>query len=252
MWSPCVQGERGVWSPHTQRFDSDKAGDREVQRTMLELLSQMDGFTASDNIKVRLFLLPCFLSPTWFTHATGYCRNEPRGHSGPCPPALWSSRPQDRVPAAQRGRPRPHHADPQPQDERPVRLVAIANPSSDVNFQELARCTEDFNGAQLKAVCVEAVRLCLQYLCVHTQGMIALRREANDLTHEDFMEGSTLPHCVTSRYHRGHGEEEEGPPVLLVVVAGSGLAVASLAEGTAMRWSSWFMIKVTYHFTELQ
>jgi hypothetical protein len=27
-----------------------------------------------------------------------------------------------------------------------------------VNFEEIARSTEDFNGAQLKAVCVEAVR----------------------------------------------------------------------------------------------
>ena len=27
---------------------------------------------------------------------------------------------------------------------------------NDVNFEELARCTEDFNGAQLKAVAVEA------------------------------------------------------------------------------------------------
>jgi ATP-dependent 26S proteasome regulatory subunit len=26
----------------------------------------------------------------------------------------------------------------------------------DVNFEELARCTEDFNGAQMKAVCVES------------------------------------------------------------------------------------------------
>lgn len=26
-----------------------------------------------------------------------------------------------------------------------------------VNFQELARCSDDFSGAQLKAVCVEAV-----------------------------------------------------------------------------------------------
>lgn len=26
-----------------------------------------------------------------------------------------------------------------------------------MNFEELARCTDDFNGAQLKAVCVEAV-----------------------------------------------------------------------------------------------
>lgn len=31
------------------------------------------------------------------------------------------------------------------------------NVSGDVNFDELARCTEEFNGAQLKAVCVEAV-----------------------------------------------------------------------------------------------
>lgn len=31
--------------------------------------------------------------------------------------------------------------------------------SKDVNFEELARCTDDFNGAQLKAVCVEAVSI---------------------------------------------------------------------------------------------
>lgn len=32
--------------------------------------------------------------------------------------------------------------------------------SKEVNFEELARCTDDFNGAQLKAVCVEAVSKC--------------------------------------------------------------------------------------------
>ena len=36
----------------TKRFDSEKAGDREVQRTMLELLNQLDGFEATKNIKV--------------------------------------------------------------------------------------------------------------------------------------------------------------------------------------------------------
>ncbi|PHJ20442.1 26s protease regulatory subunit [Cystoisospora suis] len=46
----------------------------------------------------------------------------------------------------------------------------------DVNFRELARSTDDFNGAQLKAVCVEA-------------GMVALRRGATELCHEDFVEG---------------------------------------------------------------
>merc|ERR1712168_1166696 len=36
----------------TKRFDSEKAGDREVQRTMLELLNQLDGFTSTSQIKV--------------------------------------------------------------------------------------------------------------------------------------------------------------------------------------------------------
>lgn len=49
------------------------------------------------------------------------------------------------------------------------------NTDQDVNFEELARCTDDFNGAQCKAVCVEA-------------GMIALRRDAGIVSHEDFMD----------------------------------------------------------------
>lgn len=43
------------------------------------------------------------------------------------------------------------------------------NVSPDVNFEELARSTDDFNGAQLKAVCVEA-------------GMLALRRDATEVS----------------------------------------------------------------------
>lgn len=38
----------------TKRFDSEKSGDREVQRTMLELLNQLDGFGSDERIKVRL------------------------------------------------------------------------------------------------------------------------------------------------------------------------------------------------------
>ena len=39
----------------TKRFDSEKSGDREVQRTMLELLNQLDGFSSDERIKVRTF-----------------------------------------------------------------------------------------------------------------------------------------------------------------------------------------------------
>ena len=35
------------------RIESGGGGDSEVQRTMLELLNQLDGFSSNDDIKVR-------------------------------------------------------------------------------------------------------------------------------------------------------------------------------------------------------
>jgi 26S proteasome regulatory subunit T5 len=70
---------------------------------------------------------------------------------------------------------------PHPNEEARARIMQIHSRkmtvSSEVNFEELARCCDEFNGAQCKAVCVEA-------------GMIALRRGATEILHEDFMEGS--------------------------------------------------------------
>lgn len=58
------------------------------------------------------------------------------------------------------------------------RKMAVEN----VNFEELARSTDEFNGAQLKAVCVEA-------------GMIALREGATKLNHEHFLSGIAEGEC---------------------------------------------------------
>ncbi|KHJ94107.1 putative proteasome-activating nucleotidase [Oesophagostomum dentatum] len=135
----------------TKRFDSEKAGDREVQRTMLELLNQLDGFQPNDEIKViaatnRIDVLD---------------------------PALLRSGRLDRKIEL-----------PHPNEDARARIMQIHSRkmnvhnvifSKDVNFDELARCTDDFNGAQCKAVCVEA-------------GMIALRRDATEVVHEDFMD----------------------------------------------------------------
>merc|ERR1719463_196747 len=132
----------------TKRFDSEKAGDREVQRTMLELLNQLDGFSSTTDIKV--------IAAT----------NRP----DTLDPALLRSGRLDRKIEL-----------PHPNEEARARIMQIHSRKmnynkDDVNFTELARCTEDFNGAQLKAVCVEA-------------GMEALRRGATDLCHEDYMVG---------------------------------------------------------------
>jgi len=131
----------------TKRFDSEQSGDREVQRTMLELLNQLDGFEVKDDIKV--------IAAT--------------NRQDTLDPALLRSGRLDRKIEF-----------PHPDESARARIIQIhsrkMNVSPDVNFDELARCTDDFNGAQLKAVAVEA-------------GMLALRREATQLGHEDFMEG---------------------------------------------------------------
>ena len=87
------------------------------------------------------------------------------------------------------------------------------NVNPDVNYDELARMTDDFNGAQLKVrfnfsiifsyptpsfySCCCCVPLLFFYtsftfisqaVCVEA-GMIALRRGASELTHEDFVNG---------------------------------------------------------------
>jgi len=131
----------------TKRFDSDKSGDREVQRTMLELLNQLDGFGSDERIKViaatnRIDILD---------------------------PALLRSGRLDRKIEF-----------PLPTEDARARIIEIhsrkMNVDSKVNYEELARSTDEFNGAQLKAVAVEA-------------GMIALREGASTIGHEHFLSG---------------------------------------------------------------
>lgn len=131
----------------TKRFDSELSGDREVQRTMLELLNQLDGFTSNDNVKV--------IAAT--------------NRADILDPALMRSGRLDRKIEF-----------PHPNEDARAKILRIhsrkMNVAPDVNFEELARSSDDFNAAQLKAVCVEA-------------GMLALRRDGLEVNHEDFVEG---------------------------------------------------------------
>lgn len=121
---------------------------REVHRTMLELLNQLDGFSQHDDIKV--------IAAT----------NRP----DILDPALLRSGRLDRKVEL-----------PPPNEEARVRILKIHSKKmnvnhDDVNFEELARSSADFNGAQVKAICVEA-------------GMCSLRRGGTQVRHEDFVEG---------------------------------------------------------------
>jgi hypothetical protein len=47
----------------SKRYDSNSGGTREIQRTMLELLNQLDGFDERGDVKVRAW--PGLASPRW-------------------------------------------------------------------------------------------------------------------------------------------------------------------------------------------
>lgn len=40
----------------TKRYDSNSGGEREIQRTMLELLNQLDGFDSRGDVKVKIIV----------------------------------------------------------------------------------------------------------------------------------------------------------------------------------------------------
>ena len=131
-----------------KRTGGDHHGGKEVQRTMLELLNQLDGFSSSDDVKV--------IAAT--------------NRADVLDPALLRSGRLDRKIEF-----------PMPNEEGREKILEIHsrkmhyNPKM-VNFKEFARMTDDFNGAMLKAVCVEA-------------GMIALRRGGTEVSHNDYVEG---------------------------------------------------------------
>lgn len=117
----------------TKRFDSELSGDREVQRTMLELLNQLDGFSSDDEIKVvaatnRVDILD--------------------------PALLRSGRIDRKIEFVL------------PDETARTRILQIhsrkMNVNKDVNFSEVSAQCQQFNSAQLKAVTVEAGMLALR------------------------------------------------------------------------------------------
>ncbi|KRY81781.1 Retrovirus-related Pol polyprotein from transposon 17.6 [Trichinella pseudospiralis] len=129
----------------SKRHNSDSGSDQEVHRTMLELLTQMDGLKVNEDIRV--------IAAT----------NRP----DVLDQALTRSDRFDRKIEL-----------PLPNEKARERIMQIyaqkMNVSPNVNFEELARCADDFNGAQCKAVVTEA-------------GMIALRENKVQIAHEHFV-----------------------------------------------------------------
>jgi 26S proteasome regulatory subunit T5 len=131
----------------TKRFDSEVNGDREVQRTMLELLNQLDGFSSNTEVKIiaatnRIDILDQAL--------------------------LRSGRFDRKIEF------------PYPDKKSREKILQIHSRklkiSKKARLNEIAEGAFDFNGAQLRAICIEA-------------GMNAIRAWRNLIIQEDLIDG---------------------------------------------------------------
>jgi proteasome regulatory subunit len=139
------------------RMDADTSGDREVQRTLMQLLAEMDGFDERGDVEI--------------VGAT------------------------NRIDILDRALLRPGRFDRIIEIPLPVCSGRLAifrihcrgmNISEDVDLEEIARLTDGRNGADIRAICMEA-------------GMYAIRAERSRVNREDFLKAIEK---VTVDYHK--------------------------------------------------
>ena len=126
------------------RTNDGTSGSAEVQRTLMQLLAEMDGFNSRGDVRImaatnRVDMLdPALLRPGRFDRVIEV----------PLPDA--------------------------PSRFEILRIHSRRMNLDNVRMDQLSELTEDFSGAEIQAVCREA-------------GMIAVRRSAHTVTHEDFL-----------------------------------------------------------------
>jgi len=117
----------------TKRYDSNSGAEREIQRTMLELLNQLDGFDSRSEVKVIMAtnriesLDPALLRPGRMDRKILFP-----------PPDLKTKRRIFQIHTSK---------------------MAL---SDDVNVEELVTAKEELSGADVKAICTEAGLLALR------------------------------------------------------------------------------------------
>lgn len=117
----------------TKRYDSTSGGEREIQRTMLELLNQLDGFDDRGDVKVIM--------------ATNKIES--------LDPALIRPGRIDRKILFE---------NPDPKTKKKILSIHTSKMSlsSDVNLEDLVTAKDDLSGADIKAICTEAGLLALR------------------------------------------------------------------------------------------
>jgi proteasome regulatory subunit len=147
------------------RTEANTSGDREVQRTLMQLLAGMDGFENRGDVKIigatnRIDILDrALLRPGRFDRIIEIPLPDVKGRLSILK----------------------------------VHTRALTMDES-VNLEEIAAFTDQKNGADLKAICMEA-------------GMFAIRKERSSITHQDFLWAIEK---VANDFNRHHISDVEG------------------------------------------
>ena len=145
---PCIIFMDEIDAIGGRRFSEGTSADREIQRTLMELLNQLDGFDDLGKVKV----------------------------------VMATNRPDVLDPALLRpGRLDRKVEIPLPNELSRLEIIKIhckkINVKGDVDWEAIAKLSEDFNGADLRNVCTEA-------------GMMAIRADRDYVIEEDFLKAT--------------------------------------------------------------
>lgn len=128
----------------TKRYDSNSGGEREIQRTMLELLNQLDGFDSRGDVKVNYYVIYLFRSYSMFMNLYSFLQV-----------VMATNRIETLDPALIRpGRIDRKIEFPLPDEKTKRRIFNIHTSrmtlAEGVNLQELIMAKDDLSGADIK------------------------------------------------------------------------------------------------------
>lgn len=128
----------------TKRYDSNSGGEREIQRTMLELLNQLDGFDSRGDVKVNYCVINLFRSCRMFMNLYSFLQV-----------VMATNRIETLDPALIRpGRIDRKIEFPLPDEKTKRRIFNIHTSrmtlAEGVNLQELIMAKDDLSGADIK------------------------------------------------------------------------------------------------------
>ncbi|GMN35610.1 hypothetical protein TIFTF001_005418 [Ficus carica] len=165
---PCIIFMDEIDAIGGRRFSEGTSADREIQRTLMELLNQLDGFDELGKILMDVDLVGYLLNGYAFSPFLVQVKM-----------IMATNRPDVLDPALLRpGRLDRKIEIPLPNEQSRMEILKIhaigIAKHGEIDYEAVVKLAEGFNGADLRNVCTEA-------------GMSAIRAERDYVIHEDFM-----------------------------------------------------------------